>query len=173
MISGMYLGELLRRVLFRMADEAALFGETVPPKLKTQFILRYYSIPFKFYGQVLTRGDPFNPYAVYKWLIWLIILPLTGQISEAPIYMKKLMNFVAHPSSSFHEVEAYSLCVVNFRTPEMSAMHHDMSPDLKVVGNTLKDVLEVHCLYTYFYLSYQLSKGWQNERVNLVNAGLG
>ncbi|XP_071733492.1 hexokinase-1-like [Rutidosis leptorrhynchoides] len=68
MISGMYLGELLRRVLFRMADEAALFGETIPPKLKTQFILR---------------------------------------------------------------------------TPEMSAMHHDTSPDLKVVGNTLKDVLEI------------------------------
>ncbi|KAI3802718.1 hypothetical protein L1987_30859 [Smallanthus sonchifolius] len=68
MISGMYLGELLRRILYRMADEAALFGETVPPKLKTQFILR---------------------------------------------------------------------------TPEMSAMHHDTSPDLKVVGNTLKDVLEI------------------------------
>nr|GEU65761.1 hexokinase-1-like [Tanacetum cinerariifolium] len=68
MISGMYLGELLRRVLLRMADEAELFGETVPPKLKTPFILR---------------------------------------------------------------------------TPEMSAMHHDTSPDLNVVGKKLKDVLQI------------------------------
>ncbi|GKD38636.1 hexokinase-1-like protein isoform X1, partial [Tanacetum coccineum] len=42
MISGMYLGELLRRVLLRMADEAELFGETVPPKLKTPFIFSTY-----------------------------------------------------------------------------------------------------------------------------------
>ncbi|XP_071742445.1 hexokinase-1-like [Rutidosis leptorrhynchoides] len=69
MISGMYLGELVRRVLYKMAKEAALFGETVPPKLKTQFILR---------------------------------------------------------------------------TPQMSAMHHDTSTDLMVVGNTLKDVFEIH-----------------------------
>ncbi|XP_024979818.1 hexokinase-1-like [Cynara cardunculus var. scolymus] len=68
MISGMYLGEVLRRVLYRMADEAALFGDTVPPKLKTPYILR---------------------------------------------------------------------------TPEMSAMHHDTSMDLKVVGNKLKDILEI------------------------------
>ncbi|KVH97993.1 hypothetical protein Ccrd_023809 [Cynara cardunculus var. scolymus] len=31
----------------------------------------------------------------------------------------------------------------NFRTPEMSAMHHDTSADLKVVGNTLKDILGI------------------------------
>ncbi|KAM0007574.1 putative hexokinase [Helianthus debilis subsp. tardiflorus] len=30
MISGMYLGEILRRVLLRMADGAALFGDTIP-----------------------------------------------------------------------------------------------------------------------------------------------
>ncbi|MFS7950386.1 putative hexokinase [Helianthus anomalus] len=72
MISGMYLGELVRRVLCRMADEAALFGDTLPPKLKTQFILR---------------------------------------------------------------------------TPEMSAMHHDTSSDLKLVGNILQDVLEVNPFY--------------------------
>ncbi|KAI3525012.1 hypothetical protein L1887_03683 [Cichorium endivia] len=68
MISGMYLGELLRRVLYRMAEEAALFGDMVPRNLKTPFILR---------------------------------------------------------------------------TPEMSAMHHDTSPDLVVVGNKLKDILEI------------------------------
>ncbi|XP_054782221.1 hexokinase-2-like isoform X2 [Prosopis cineraria] len=40
LISGMYLGEIVRRVLCRMAEEACLFGDTVPPKLKVQFILR-------------------------------------------------------------------------------------------------------------------------------------
>ncbi|KAL2534107.1 Hexokinase-1 [Abeliophyllum distichum] len=67
-ISGMYLGEILRRVLLKMAEEAAFFGDEVPPKLKIPFILR---------------------------------------------------------------------------TPEMSAMHHDTSSDLRVVGNKLKDILEI------------------------------
>ncbi|GAB4842311.1 hexokinase A [Ancistrocladus abbreviatus] len=68
MISGMYLGEIVRRVLCRMAEEAAFFGETVPPKLKIPFIVR---------------------------------------------------------------------------TPDISAMHHDASPDLKVVGAKLREILEI------------------------------
>ncbi|KAJ4836461.1 hexokinase A [Turnera subulata] len=67
-ISGMYLGEVVRRVLLKMAEEAAFFGDVVPPKLKIPFILR---------------------------------------------------------------------------TPNMSAMHHDTSSDLRVVGSTLKDILEI------------------------------
>ncbi|GAU24761.1 hypothetical protein TSUD_355900 [Trifolium subterraneum] len=39
-ISGMYLGEIVRRVLYKMAEEALIFGETVPPKLKVPSILR-------------------------------------------------------------------------------------------------------------------------------------
>lgn len=39
-ISGMYLGDIVRRVLCRMAEEAAFFGDTVPPKLSIPFILR-------------------------------------------------------------------------------------------------------------------------------------
>ncbi|KAL3511733.1 hypothetical protein ACH5RR_024450 [Cinchona calisaya] len=66
--SGMYLGEILRRVLLRMAEEAAFFGDEVPLKLKIPFVLR---------------------------------------------------------------------------TPDMSAMHHDTSSDLKVVSNKLKDIFEV------------------------------
>ncbi|KAL7152435.1 hypothetical protein ABFS83_04G096900 [Erythranthe nasuta] len=38
--SGMYLGEIVRRVLLRMAEEAFFFGDEVPPKLKIPFILR-------------------------------------------------------------------------------------------------------------------------------------
>ncbi|KAH7565329.1 hypothetical protein ACOSP7_020348 [Xanthoceras sorbifolium] len=68
MISGMYLGEIIRRILCRMAEEAAFFGDTVPPKLKVPFALR---------------------------------------------------------------------------TPEISAMHHDQSSDLKVVETKLKDILEI------------------------------
>ncbi|KAL2234776.1 hexokinase-1 [Sesamum indicum] len=37
--SGMYLGEVLRRVLLRMATEASFFGDEVPSKLKDPFIL--------------------------------------------------------------------------------------------------------------------------------------
>ncbi|KAI3855318.1 hypothetical protein MKX03_026971 [Papaver bracteatum] len=68
MISGMYLGDIVRRVLCKMAKQARLFGDIVPPKLKTRFI---------------------------------------------------------------------------FRTPEMSAMHHDKSLDLSVVGNKLKDIFGI------------------------------
>ncbi|KAJ1388733.1 Hexokinase, N-terminal [Sesbania bispinosa] len=67
-ISGMYLGEIVRRVLCKMAEEAYFFGETVPPKLKVPFTLR---------------------------------------------------------------------------TPDMSAMHHDSSADLNVVGSKLKSILEI------------------------------
>uniref|UniRef100_A0A7N0TU97 Phosphotransferase n=2 Tax=Kalanchoe fedtschenkoi TaxID=63787 RepID=A0A7N0TU97_KALFE len=68
MISGMYLGELVRRGLCKLAKEASLFGDTVPPKLRTPFILR---------------------------------------------------------------------------TPDMSAMHHDTSPNLDVVDKKLKDLFEI------------------------------
>ncbi|CAK9150591.1 unnamed protein product [Ilex paraguariensis] len=40
LISGMYLGEIVRRVLLKMAQETALFGECVPPKLATPYLLR-------------------------------------------------------------------------------------------------------------------------------------
>ncbi|CAN6456778.1 unnamed protein product [Victoria cruziana] len=68
MISGMYLGEIVRRILWRMAEEASLFGECLPSQLKKPFILR---------------------------------------------------------------------------TPVMSAMHHDATPDLRIVGEKLKDVLGI------------------------------
>ncbi|XP_042448357.1 hexokinase-2-like [Zingiber officinale] len=68
LISGMYLGEIVRRVLLRLAVEAALFGEEVPPQLKVPFVLR---------------------------------------------------------------------------TPVMSAMHHDTSADLKVVGAKLQEFLGI------------------------------
>ncbi|KAH7846416.1 hypothetical protein Vadar_013797 [Vaccinium darrowii] len=40
LISGMYLGEVVRRVLLKMAKETAIFGETVPPKLAVHYMLR-------------------------------------------------------------------------------------------------------------------------------------
>lgn len=33
----------------------------------------------------------------------------------------------------------------------MSAMHHDTTPDLKVVATKLKDILEVHILMIFTY----------------------
>ncbi|XWS29643.1 hypothetical protein CRYUN_Cryun24cG0047100 [Craigia yunnanensis] len=40
LISGMYLGEIVRRVLVKMAQETALFGQSVPPKLLIPYLLR-------------------------------------------------------------------------------------------------------------------------------------
>ncbi|KAL0343437.1 UNVERIFIED_CONTAM: putative hexokinase-like 2 protein [Sesamum angustifolium] len=39
LISGMFLGEIVRRVLLKMAQEAALFGDCLPPKLTTPYLL--------------------------------------------------------------------------------------------------------------------------------------
>lgn len=39
LLSGMYLGDIVRRVLLRLAEETALFGPTVPPKLLSAFVL--------------------------------------------------------------------------------------------------------------------------------------
>ncbi|KAL6587784.1 hypothetical protein OROMI_000762 [Orobanche minor] len=40
LISGMCLGEIVRRVLHKMAKEVALFGDSVPPKLAIPYLLR-------------------------------------------------------------------------------------------------------------------------------------
>eukprot|EP00249_Psilotum_nudum_P014399 c24801_g2_i1 orf=588-2303(-) len=39
LLSGLYLGDLVRRVLLRLAEEAALFGEKIPPKLLVPLVL--------------------------------------------------------------------------------------------------------------------------------------
>lgn len=39
-ISGMYLGEIVRRVLLKMAEDGALFGSSIPEKLSMPFVLR-------------------------------------------------------------------------------------------------------------------------------------
>ncbi|KAL2926301.1 Hexokinase-2 [Bienertia sinuspersici] len=39
MLSGRYLGEIVRRVLQHLAEDAALFGDTVPRKLQQQYVL--------------------------------------------------------------------------------------------------------------------------------------
>ncbi|GLU20195.1 hypothetical protein SLE2022_364060 [Rubroshorea leprosula] len=40
LVSGMYLGEIARRVLLKMAQETALFGDSVPPNLMIPYQLR-------------------------------------------------------------------------------------------------------------------------------------
>ncbi|XP_022893297.1 hexokinase-1-like [Olea europaea var. sylvestris] len=39
-ISGMYLGEIVRRVFCRLAEEASFFGDDIPIKLRIPFIIR-------------------------------------------------------------------------------------------------------------------------------------
>lgn len=41
MLGGMYLGEIVRRVLAKIAQEAGLFGGSSSPKLFESFSLRY------------------------------------------------------------------------------------------------------------------------------------
>jgi len=55
MISGMYLGEIVRRILLKLAHDASLFGDVVPPKLEQLFILRY---TFLFHAQQRHKKDP-------------------------------------------------------------------------------------------------------------------
>ncbi|XP_057447233.1 hexokinase-1-like isoform X2 [Lotus japonicus] len=43
-ISGMYLGDIVRRVLLKLAEEAEFFGDSVPPKLRIPFVLRTYNM---------------------------------------------------------------------------------------------------------------------------------
>ncbi|CAN1777362.1 Probable hexokinase-like 2 protein [Linum perenne] len=40
MMSEMYLGEIVRKLVLKMAREASLFGRTVPRKLHTPYLLR-------------------------------------------------------------------------------------------------------------------------------------
>eukprot|EP01018_Ginkgo_biloba_P029464 Gb_38982 [translate_table: standard] len=44
MVSGMYLGDIVRRVILRMAQESDLFGDVIPSNLSVPFILRTPSI---------------------------------------------------------------------------------------------------------------------------------
>jgi hexokinase len=41
LISGMYMGEIVRRVLLKMAQDASLFSDNVPLELEVPYILRY------------------------------------------------------------------------------------------------------------------------------------
>jgi hexokinase len=40
LVSGMYLGEVVRRVLLKVVQEYPIFEDFIPPKLETPFILR-------------------------------------------------------------------------------------------------------------------------------------
>ncbi|KAF8393454.1 hypothetical protein HHK36_021698 [Tetracentron sinense] len=102
-ISGMYLGDIVRRVLCRMAEEAAFFGDTIPPKLKVPFILSF----------ILK----------YQW--------------DAAVALT-----VGDNMSGLSMQDGWAL-ISNSRTPDMSAMHHDTSFDLRVVGKKLKDILGI------------------------------
>ncbi|XP_052157821.1 hexokinase-8 isoform X1 [Oryza glaberrima] len=80
--SGMYLGDIVRRVLLKLSLQSGIFGSIDNSKLKTRFHLRF-------------KADP-----------------------------------------------KISINVAN-RTPHISAMHHDETPDLKIVAEKLHQILEI------------------------------
>jgi hexokinase len=45
LISGMYLGEIVRRVLLKISLRSSIFGDIDYTKLKTHFLLRYVCLP--------------------------------------------------------------------------------------------------------------------------------
>ena len=53
------------------------------------------------------------------------------------------VNLLIYYSIKFSKLKRRLINCYMYRTPDMSAMHHDESPDLKVVGSKLKDILEV------------------------------
>lgn len=84
-ISGMYLGEIVRRVLCRLAEEAFLFGDSVPPNLKVPFVLRFLSKTFYI---ALTVNVLF--------LCWLL-LPLSLIFSPYNIFLfDYILMFIKH-----------------------------------------------------------------------------
>lgn len=63
----------MRRVLLKMADEAAFFGDTVPPKLLVPFILRYMAI-------FLNDCSALQPKPCISWQ-WQLVLLLIQLLS--------------------------------------------------------------------------------------------
>ncbi|KAM0877052.1 hypothetical protein ACQ4PT_035763 [Festuca glaucescens] len=88
--SGMYLGEIVRRVLLKLSLQSAIFGEIDHTKLKTHFHLRYQMLP----TSSLTCEDK-SGFMLYAGL------------------------------------------------PHTSAMHHDETPDLKIVEEKLEETLGI------------------------------
>ena len=39
LISGMYLGEIVRSLLLKLAEDASLFGDKIPSRLRKQYVL--------------------------------------------------------------------------------------------------------------------------------------
>ena len=69
MIGGMYLGEIVRRVLLRMAREAHLFGGSVEPKLQQPFILKYISLLYLKAHQHIPQKKRIVKSSVTFWLL--------------------------------------------------------------------------------------------------------
>jgi len=56
MISGMYLGDIARRVLYRIAQESDIFGDAAA-SLSVPFVLRYALALLQFMSSFLSAED--------------------------------------------------------------------------------------------------------------------
>ncbi|KAL2342574.1 hypothetical protein Fmac_003859 [Flemingia macrophylla] len=157
LISGMYLGEIVRRALLKMAEEADFFGDTVPPKLKVPFILR--DRPTLFLLQQIENKCECDQTAVLlKSASFFQRAHSSSIISKFQLSSEPLPLFFPYVLFSLPLLQSsFSLSLFLFLsnaltqdeerkaavTPDMSAMHHDTSSDLRVVGYKLKDILEI------------------------------
>uniref|UniRef100_A0A0D9UXR7 Phosphotransferase n=1 Tax=Leersia perrieri TaxID=77586 RepID=A0A0D9UXR7_9ORYZ len=103
--SGMYLGEIVRRVLLNLSLQSGIFGAIDNSKLKTHFHLRC------------------SPYSA-----------IPAQKTVLPSAEKSILYFKLDTKISVDVI---------YRTPHISAMHHDETPDLKVVAEKLHQALEI------------------------------
>lgn len=97
-ISGMYLGEIVRRVLCRMAEEASFFGDTVPPKLEIPFMLKYVlgyilynSLAFSF---TLLQFEILGQFPFASYVEWL-------EDAEQPTFMMRVFTICSSKMCNF------------------------------------------------------------------------
>lgn len=133
MISGMYLGDIVRRVLLRMSEEESDDFGPSSSKLAIPFVLRcnMFSLQILFPSSasyypivcfVLTHGRSIRIFSLFPW-----------------IFLCDVCNVVLISSTGN-----------NGRTPLMAAMHEDDSLDLSEVAKILGEVLEVESLLSSY-----------------------
>ncbi|KAL0460935.1 UNVERIFIED_CONTAM: Hexokinase-3 [Sesamum latifolium] len=119
MISGMYLGDIVRRVILQMSQESDVFGP-VSSKLHVPFILRC--------DLILSLALSLHAYNI----VWLHIC------NHGFSFLMLLLHQVFKRSDG-----CLGIGKIVILTHLMAAMHEDDSPNFTEVARVLKDTLEI------------------------------
>jgi hypothetical protein len=150
----MYLGDVVRRVLLKMAQEAALFGPNVPRKMLEAFSLGYISQSYVLWRSLFLKVMRWRASSgdFWEWTQTLLIGCCSSESclsTPCILWMSHYDDLLLHQplASLWHCWNWFSWPTVSCSTPDMSKMHADESSDLKVVGNVLRDVYGVCNLF--------------------------